>query len=127
MDDSFLQPEPGTSALDHLPGGPVQLAALGVAAAAYRRGRAGLQATIALVVGLVALVFLGWAWALVVSVALVGNLAVAGAFGAIIPLGLRAFRQDPALASGIFLTMITDAMGFLLLLGLATLLIDELT
>ena len=82
---------------------------------------------VALVVGLVALVFLGWAWALVVSVALVGNLAVAGAFGAIIPLGLRAFRQDPALASGIFLTMITDAMGFLLLLGLATLMIDELT
>lgn len=79
------------------------------------------------VVGLVAFIFLGWAWALVVSFALIGNLAVAGAFGALIPLGLRAFRQDPALASGIFLTMITDAVGFLLLLGLATLLIDELT
>lgn len=82
---------------------------------------------IATVVGLIALVFLGWAWALVVSFALVGNLAVAGAFGALIPLGLRAFRQDPALASGIFLTMITDAVGFFLLLGMATLLIDELT
>ena len=55
-DDAFLQPEPGTSAVDHLPGGLVQLAALGVAAVAYRRGRAGLQATIALVVGLFALV-----------------------------------------------------------------------
>ena len=55
-DDAFLQPEPGTSALDHLPGGLVQLAALGVAAAAYRRGRAGLQATIALLVGLLSLV-----------------------------------------------------------------------
>ncbi len=55
-DDAFLQPEPGTSALDHLPGGVLQLAVLGVAAAAYRRGRAGVGATIALVVGLFALV-----------------------------------------------------------------------
>jgi magnesium transporter len=54
-------------------------------------------------------------------------MGVAGAFGSLIPLTLRYFRLDPALASGIFLTMITDAMGFLLLLGLATLLIDELT
>ena len=60
-------------------------------------------------------------------VALVGNMAIAGVFGALIPLALRYFRLDPALASGIFLTMITDAMGFLLLLGLATLMIDQLT
>jgi alpha/beta superfamily hydrolase len=55
-DDSFLQPEPGTSALDHLAGGLIPLAALGIAAAGYRRGRAGLQATIAVVVGILALV-----------------------------------------------------------------------
>jgi hypothetical protein len=55
-DDAFIQPEPGTSALDHLPGGSVQLAALGLAAFAYRRSRAGVQATIALVAGLLALV-----------------------------------------------------------------------
>ncbi len=55
-DDAFLQPEPGTSALDHLPGGLVQLGALGLAAVAYRRGRAGVRATIAIVVGLLALV-----------------------------------------------------------------------
>ncbi len=55
-DDAFLHPEPGTTALDHLPGGLAQLALLGLAAAAYRRGRAGLQGTIALVVGLLALV-----------------------------------------------------------------------
>lgn len=55
-DDSFVQPEPGTSALDHLPGGFAQLAVLGLAAVTYRRGRAGLQATIALVTGLFALV-----------------------------------------------------------------------
>ena len=56
VDDAFLQPEPGTSALDHLPGGLVQLGALGLAVVAYRRGRAGVRATIALVVGLLALV-----------------------------------------------------------------------
>jgi dienelactone hydrolase len=55
-DDSFFQPEPGTTALDHLPGGLLVLAALGGAAVAYRRGRAGVRATIALVVGLLAVV-----------------------------------------------------------------------
>jgi magnesium transporter len=85
-------------------------------------------AAIGTVVGIVAWATQdGWAWGLVVALALVGNLALAGAFGAMIPLTLRYFRLDPALASGIFLTMITDAMGFLLLLGLATLMIDQLT
>ena len=55
-DDSFLQPEPGTSAPDHLAGGLIPLAALTIAAAGYRRGRAGLRATIALLVGVFALV-----------------------------------------------------------------------
>ena len=55
-DDSFLQPEPGTSALDHLPGGLIPLAALGIAVVGYRRGRAGLRAAIALFVGILALV-----------------------------------------------------------------------
>ena len=54
-DDSFLHPEPGTSALDH-PAAIVPLALLGLAAYGYRRGRAGLRASIALVVGLLALV-----------------------------------------------------------------------
>ena len=55
-DDSFFQPEPGTTALDHLPGGLLVLAALGGAAVAYRRSRAGVRATVALVVGLLAVV-----------------------------------------------------------------------
>ncbi|HEV8573742.1 MAG TPA: magnesium transporter [Dehalococcoidia bacterium] len=80
------------------------------------------------VVGLVAWVTQGgWAWGFVVGFALIGNMAVAGAFGALIPLTLRSVHLDPALASGIFLTMITDAMGFLFLLGLATIMIGELT
>jgi uncharacterized protein len=55
-DDSFLNPEPGTSPLDHLASGLVPLAALSVAAVAYRQGRAGLRAAIALVAGLLAVV-----------------------------------------------------------------------
>ncbi len=51
IDDSFLQPQPGTSAADHLLSGLVPLAALALAAAAYLRVRAGGRAVIALVAG----------------------------------------------------------------------------
>jgi magnesium transporter len=64
--------------------------------------------------------------ALVVLVAMVGNLVVAGLAGALIPLGLKAIRIDPALASAIWLTTFTDVMGFLFLLGMGTLLVDRL-
>jgi hypothetical protein len=56
VDDSFLDPEPGTSALDHLAGGLVPLALVALAAVAFRRGRAGLRAAVALVAGVFALV-----------------------------------------------------------------------
>jgi fermentation-respiration switch protein FrsA (DUF1100 family) len=55
-DDAFLQPEPGTSAGDHLASGLVPLGALVLAAAAYPRVRAGLRAALALFFGLFALV-----------------------------------------------------------------------
>jgi hypothetical protein len=50
-DDSFLQPNPGTSAADHLAGGLVPIAALAAAAWGYGRVRAGARATIALLAG----------------------------------------------------------------------------
>jgi hypothetical protein len=50
-DDNFLQPQPGTSADDHLVSGLVPLALLVLAAWAYPRLRAGFRATIALVLG----------------------------------------------------------------------------
>jgi len=56
IDDSFLQPQPGTSAGDHLAGGLVPLALIGVAAAAYPRVRAGARGTLALLFGLLALI-----------------------------------------------------------------------
>ena len=56
LDDSFLQPQPGTSAGDHLAGGLVPLALIALAAAAYPRVRAGARGTLALVFGLLALI-----------------------------------------------------------------------
>ena len=52
VDDSFLQPEPGTSAADHLVSGLVPLALLAGAAVVYGRARAGVRATLALLVRL---------------------------------------------------------------------------
>ena len=49
------------------------------------------------------------------------NIVIAGLAGVIIPLTLDQFDQDPAVASSVFVTMITDSMGFLAFLGLAVL------
>lgn len=57
----------------------------------------------------------------VVALAMLFNLIIAGLMGAFIPLGLRYIGADPALASTILLTTITDICGFLFLLGLGTL------
>jgi hypothetical protein len=51
VDDSFLQPQPGTSATDHLVSGLVPLAVLALAAWGYPRLRAGLRAIVALALG----------------------------------------------------------------------------
>src|SRR5687767_65732 len=51
IDDSFVQPQPGTSAGDHLVSGLVPLAVLGLAAAVYPRVRGGARAAIALLLG----------------------------------------------------------------------------
>ena len=51
VDDNFLQPEPGVSPVDHLPGGLTQLALVAAAAWAYPRLRAGARAALALLFG----------------------------------------------------------------------------
>ena len=56
---------------------------------------------------------------LVVGVAMVLNLAVAGLSGALVPLALKALRLDPALGSVVVVTTITDMAGFGFVLGLA--------
>jgi len=81
-----------------------------------------------LLVGGIAYVWQGtWAWGVVVGVAMMLNMLVAGVLGAVIPLGLKALRQDPASASSVVLTASTDILGFFFLLGLGSLLIDQLT
>lgn len=63
---------------------------------------------------------------LVLGLAMVGNMLMAGVAGAVIPLALKALRLDPALASSVLVTAITDSFGFALFLGLATLFLPYL-
>jgi magnesium transporter len=55
----------------------------------------------------------------VIALAMVINLLFAGLFGAIIPLGLKRVGIDPAVASSVLLTTVTDVVGFFAFLGLA--------
>jgi magnesium transporter len=57
---------------------------------------------------------------LLLAAAMVINLCVAATAGTLIPLGLRAMKIDPALASSVFITTLTDVAGFASFLGLAT-------
>jgi magnesium transporter len=57
----------------------------------------------------------------ILGMAMVINLFVAGLVGTLIPLGLKALKIDPALASAVFITTFTDVCGFASFLGLATL------
>ena len=56
----------------------------------------------------------------VIAAALVVNLFVASLAGTFVPLLLERLGVDPALASGTFVTTITDVVGFFAFLGLAT-------
>jgi magnesium transporter len=56
----------------------------------------------------------------VLGLAMVINMFVAAAAGTLVPLGLRAANVDPALASSVFITTMTDVFGFFSFLGLAT-------
>lgn len=55
----------------------------------------------------------------VIGAAMIINLVVAGFFGAFIPIILNRIGSDPAVASGVFLTAVTDVIGFFAFLGLA--------
>lgn len=56
---------------------------------------------------------------LVIAAAMVVNLLVAGLSGVLIPLGLQRAGVDPAVAASVFLTTVTDVIGFFAFLGLA--------
>jgi magnesium transporter len=57
---------------------------------------------------------------LVLGLAMVINMFIAATAGTLIPLTLRALKVDPALASSVFITTLTDMFGFFSFLGLAT-------
>jgi magnesium transporter len=62
----------------------------------------------------------------ILGLALVLNMLVAAVVGTLVPVALRAFRIDPAIASSVIVTTFTDVCGFFSFLGLATLLIRYL-
>ncbi len=64
---------------------------------------------------------LGW----VIATAMVGNMVVAAFAGVLIPIALDRLKLDPALASGTFVTTITDVFGFFAFLGLAGLMLGR--
>jgi magnesium transporter len=77
--------------------------------------------TVAAVIGVgVALVFGNAELGGVIAAAMLFNILIAGLAGVMVPLLLDRWNQDPAVASSVFVTMLTDSMGFLVFLGLAT-------
>ncbi|HUF54958.1 MAG TPA: magnesium transporter [Thermohalobaculum sp.] len=87
-----------------------------------REGLAGLMNGIAFAIIMGGL---AWAWfgnptlGAVIAVAMVINMLIAGLAGILIPMGLEKAGADPALASGTFVTTVTDVVGFFAFLGLA--------
>jgi len=59
----------------------------------------------------------------VLGVAMVANMFIAGFFGAVVPVIMKSLKLDPALASSVIITMLTDIGGFASFLGLATILL----
>ncbi len=72
---------------------------------------------------------LSWMWfdnaliGVVIGLALIANLLVAGLAGASVPLMLEKWGADPAIASSVVLTTITDVVGFLVFLGLGVIIL----
>ncbi len=93
------------------------------------------EISVGLINGLAVGILLGgiaWAWkgnmilGLVVGGALALNTMIAVSIGGVVPLVLRRFGRDPAVASGPLLTTVTDMCGFFLVLSMASQLIDYL-
>ena len=65
--------------------------------------------------------FADWHIGLIIAAAMMINLVVAALTGALLPLMMTRLKIDPALAGGVVLTTVTDVVGFVSFLGLATL------
>ena len=75
---------------------------------------------------------LAWVWhgnpwlAMLVFVAILGNVVIGVTAGVLIPMALHTMGQDPALSASIWLTTVTDVCGFFLFLGLGTMIVGHL-
>jgi magnesium transporter len=94
------------------------------------------EASVGIINGVALGILLGlvaWAWkgnailGLVVGAALAVNTVIAVSIGGTVPLILKRFRFDPAVASGPLLTTVTDMCGFFLLLSLASLVLPAIS
>jgi magnesium transporter len=75
----------------------------------------------ALVVSIIAVIwFKSWLIGFIIAAAMVINLIMAAITGTVLPVILRSMNIDPALAGTVILTTVTDVIGFLSFLGLAT-------
>jgi len=90
------------------------------------------EAVAAAIIGLifaVALALIAYVWfrdaelALVALIAMIINHIFAGLAGILVPLGLKRFGADPAVASSVFVTTVTDIVGFFAFLGFAVLIL----
>jgi magnesium transporter len=91
-----------------------------------REGLVGLinGVVFALVMGTIGYLWFGnMMLGVVIAMAMLINMIVAGLAGTLVPVFLERFGFDPALASGTFVTTTTDVMGFFAFLGLATLIL----
>ncbi len=112
----------------------VRALALGQVARANTRALLGKELAVGAINGLFWAFIVGLASALwfddphigwIIAAAMVINLLCAALAGATIPLFLRAIGVDPALAGGVVLTTVTDVVGFMAFLGLATLFLAQ--
>ena len=76
-----------------------------------------------LVIAVIAYLWKGhWLLSVILGIAMIINMLVAAVVGTLVPVALKTFRVDPAIASGVIITTFTDVCGFFSFLGLATLL-----
>jgi magnesium transporter len=76
---------------------------------------------LALILGAAGVMIFGdWHLGAVLGLAMIANQVVAAMGGVLVPLGLHRMGLDPALASGTFVTTLTDVLGYLTFLGLAS-------
>lgn len=80
-----------------------------------------------IIVGIAAKLWVGKAiFGAVIGTAMILNLIVAASAGYFVPVILKKYNIDPALASGVFVTTFTDVLGFFFFLGLASLFVQQL-